>query len=244
MPKPWNVIPIVDSGEPLVSLPSSVYCLEPHPYFSLGAPYTNSNDPWKLRLAVIDRLLNAQENLYRAESGLKLAVFDAWRSVEVQSFMVQHVVQKQCQAKGLDISDQGHSKEIDKIKQEVNRFWALPSTDKNQPPPHSTGSAVDLTLADLEGSVLDMGSPIDEIGSISNPDYFESIAHEKDNSDAFIWNKRRKLLSNVMKEAGFVQHPNEWWHFSYGDQMWAWLSKSDKAIYGLARPMESNSSTF
>ena len=37
-----------------------------------------------------------------------------------------------------------------------------------------------------------------------------------------------------MKQAGFVQHPNEWWHFSYGDQLWSWLSKESNAIYGAA----------
>jgi D-alanyl-D-alanine dipeptidase len=26
-----------------------------------------------------------------------------------------------------------------------------------------------------------------------------------------------------MMEAGFRRNPGEWWHFSMGDQMWAWL---------------------
>lgn len=26
-----------------------------------------------------------------------------------------------------------------------------------------------------------------------------------------------------MTKAGFHRHREEWWHFSYGDQMWAWL---------------------
>ena len=34
-----------------------------------------------------------------------------------------------------------------------------------------------------------------------------------------------------MGTAGFVQHPNEWWHFSHGDQMWAWQADADQAIY-------------
>ena len=28
-----------------------------------------------------------------------------------------------------------------------------------------------------------------------------------------------------MTKFGFAQHPNEWWHFSYGDQLWAWKNK-------------------
>lgn len=37
-----------------------------------------------------------------------------------------------------------------------------------------------------------------------------------------------------MNQAGFVQHPNEWWHFSYGDQLWCWISNQNNAIYGAA----------
>jgi D-alanyl-D-alanine dipeptidase len=25
-----------------------------------------------------------------------------------------------------------------------------------------------------------------------------------------------------MTQAGFERHPQEWWHFSLGDQLWAW----------------------
>jgi D-alanyl-D-alanine dipeptidase len=35
-----------------------------------------------------------------------------------------------------------------------------------------------------------------------------------------------------MLEAGFAQHPNEWWHFSHGDQLWAWRTGQTQAIYG------------
>jgi len=36
-----------------------------------------------------------------------------------------------------------------------------------------------------------------------------------------------------MTKFGFAQHPNEWWHFSYGDQLWAWKNKKANAIYGI-----------
>ena len=49
-----------------------------------------------------------------------------------------------------------------------------------------------------------------------------------------IYNFTRQL--SVMLKAGFVQHPNEWWHFSYGDQLWAWKNKTAFAIYGLCSP--------
>jgi D-alanyl-D-alanine dipeptidase len=36
----------------------------------------------------------------------------------------------------------------------------------------------------------------------------------------------------VMGEAGFAQHPGEWWHFSWGDQLWAWRTQQPGAVYG------------
>jgi D-alanyl-D-alanine dipeptidase len=35
-----------------------------------------------------------------------------------------------------------------------------------------------------------------------------------------------------MTAAGFDRHGNEWWHFSLGDQMWAWARGEAEAIYG------------
>jgi D-alanyl-D-alanine dipeptidase len=35
-----------------------------------------------------------------------------------------------------------------------------------------------------------------------------------------------------MEVAGFAQHPNEWWHFSHGDQLWAWRLGHPSAHYG------------
>ena len=122
------------------------------------------------------------------------------------------------------------------MEQEVGRFWAPPSDDPATPPPHSTGAAVDLTLAGADGEPLDLGSPIDAIGAVSEPDHFAGVAREASDPElrnqAALFNQRRDLLAAVMLEAGFAQHPNEWWHFSRGDQLWAWRTGDNKAIYG------------
>ena len=46
----------------------------------------------------------------------------------------------------------------------------------------------------------------------------------------------RRMLYWLMIEAGFTNHPDEWWHYSYGDQMWAKLSNKPAAFYGAAEP--------
>ena len=73
-----------------------------------------------------------------------------------------------------------------------------------------------------------MGSSIDQMDEKSTPDYYKNIEKE----EAIVFNDRRKLLKDIMLEFGFVQHPNEWWHFSYGDQLWAWKNKKPNALYG------------
>ena len=45
-------------------------------------------------------------------------------------------------------------------------------------------------------------------------------------------NQNEYTGSIYMQRAGFVNYPAEWWHFSYGDKMWAAYSHKEYAIYG------------
>jgi len=230
--RPWQHYPILECSETLEKLPGSLHCIEPHPYYSIGAPYGGGLDPFCLRKSVIGFLLRAQEELQSISPNLKLAIFDAWRPIPVQSFMVDYVIRQQCLAKGLDRCNPDDALEVESVVESVYRFWAEPSYEPNTPPPHSTGGAVDLTLANKEGGILDMGGEIDAISKVSEPDYYLEKSKSDSKSQSYLWHERRSLLAGVMKKAGFVQHPNEWWHFSYGDQMWAWTNHNENAIYG------------
>ena len=227
--RPWSDRPITDCYEPLVSLPLELLRLEPHPYVSVGAPYGPDADPFRLRSGVVQRLLQAQQALKQRHPELRLAIFDAWRPVAVQAFMVEFSVEQEAQRCGVDRDDAAG---MTGVREAVNRFWAEPSRNPATPPPHSTGGAVDLTLASsLDGTQLFMGGMIDAINEISEPDHFVQAAA---GTDKAIWHKRRCLLRSVMSAAGFAQHPNEWWHFSHGDQLWAWRSGQSTAIYAEA----------
>ncbi|MGB5134798.1 MAG: M15 family metallopeptidase [Prochlorococcaceae cyanobacterium] len=232
--RPWNAIPIRDAGEPLEPLPESLWRLEPHPYVALGAPYGVSGSPFRLRSGVIRRLLDAQELLRLEQPAWRLAIFDAWRPLAVQAFMVEHSIASTCRERGLDPAVAGAAR--DAVVAEVGRFWAPPNPDPCAPPPHSTGAAVDLTLAGATGEPLEMGSAIDAIGAVSEPDHFLHACRTCPDPDLEVryrrWHGRRSLLGRVMEQAGFVQHPNEWWHFSWGDQLWAWRCGRTAARYG------------
>jgi D-alanyl-D-alanine dipeptidase len=216
--KPYQSIPIHDCGEPLVPIPLDRFAVvQPHPYEALGAPY-GERSPYFLRVGVLDALVNAQENLTSQRLGWKIQIFDAFRPIPVQQFMVDYTFQELLQGKQLK-ANQLTAEQRKALMEDVFQFWALPSHDPATPPPHSTGAALDVTLVDDEGQPLDMGSPIDEVSPRSFPEHFAASQDPQQQN----FHTHRALLNQVMESAGFCRHPKEWWHFSLGDQLWAWI---------------------
>jgi D-alanyl-D-alanine dipeptidase len=71
---------------------------------------------------------------------------------------------------------------------------------------HSRGSAVDLTLLDMQtGKEVDMGSPFDLFSPVSHPDCREITDEQYEN---------RMFLQRAMVRNGFQPINCEWWHFS------------------------------
>ncbi len=224
--KIWNKIPIKDNGDKLIAIPSCMKFLDPHPYFNLGAPYKDKTSIWKLREEVINRLVKVNDYLI-SNSSFNLLIYDSWRPLEVQEFMFKRAFSLECEKSDIDISFE-NIKSYPFILKKVEKFWAYPTYDNKCPPPHSTGGALDVCLSDKDGNLLEMGSMVDQMDETSNPYFYASIKNE----EAIIWNSRRNLLREIMTKFGFAQHPNEWWHFSYGDQLWAWKNKKANALYG------------
>lgn len=205
--KAYRLLPIEESHEPLAPIPEEQFKLwDPHPYLTANAPY-HGVSPWQLRSGVLEALIKAQALLPR---GTRFLVFDAYRPIGVQSHMVQLEFLSLSGGTPPERLEEAHKRAL---LEKTYRIWAEPSDDPKTPPPHSTGAAIDLTLANDAGIALDLGSPIDENSDRSLPDYFEDKAPEI--------HQRRCVLLNAMQEAGFCRHPEEWWHFSLGDQLWA-----------------------
>ena len=225
--KIWNEIPIEENKDKLIAIPNCFKFISPHPYYDLGAPYKGKGNIWKLRKEVVKRLIKVKDYLKLKNKSFYLLIYDSWRPIEVQEFMFNRAFSTECKKLDLDPSVKNMER-YPLVKQKVEKFWAYPSLDESCPPPHSTGGALDITLADKYGNIIDMGSDIDQMDEKSKPDFYKNFKNEQ----ALIWNNRRNLLKEIMIKYEFVQHPNEWWHFSYGDQLWAWKNKKPNALYG------------
>jgi D-alanyl-D-alanine dipeptidase len=225
--KPYQTISIRECGEPLVPIPAEQFLLPAsHPYEKLGANY-HGKSPYFLRQGVLNALIFAQNRLQIYQPQWRFLIFDAYRPVEVQQFMVDYTFHTVLRERNLD-KKQLSDAQIQAIFTEVYTIWAIPSDNPATPPPHSTGAALDLTLVDPDGNEVEMGGAIDEMSDRSLPDYYSSskIALEQ------VYHQNRVLLAKVMNEAGFSRHKGEWWHFSLGDQMCAWSLGQPVAIYG------------
>jgi D-alanyl-D-alanine dipeptidase len=190
---------IKECHEKILEIPKLFARFTPHPYLHVDAPY-GSKSPFYLRSTVIEHLHVAQEKLSALKAGYKLKIFDAYRPLEVQKYMIEYDTLR-------------YSKEI------AEKFWSPISCDvASNPPPHSTGGALDLTIVDENGIELNMGTNIDEFVEAAQSDFNSLNATCRENRD---------LLFEVMNIAGFTSLPTEWWHFSYGDQIWA-VDEADK----------------
>ena len=225
--KIWNEIPIEENRDKLIAIPTCFKFISPHPYYNLGAPYKEKECIWKLRKEVVKRLIKVNEYLKLKNNSFCLLIYDSWRPLEVQEFMFKKAFVLECKKLNIDVSLKD-MQSYPLIIKKIEKFWAYPSFNDKYPPPHSTGGALDVGLSDKDGNLIEMGSNIDQMDDKSKPDFYNNI----ENEDAIIWNDRRNLLKEIMIKFEFVQHPNEWWHFSYGDQLWAWKNKKPNALYG------------
>jgi D-alanyl-D-alanine dipeptidase len=93
-------------------------------------------------------------------------------------------------------------------------FWDATPVDKHEfvadpakGSRHNRGCAVDLTLYEVKtGEPVAMPSGYDEMSPRAYADYKGASAEEK---------KHREILREAMESEGFLQMPNEWWHYDY-----------------------------
>lgn len=196
---------------------------------------TPRNPPYYLAVpGAIEALLvrrSVAEDLARVNKrldavGLELHLFDAWRPKAVQAYFHDFWVPRELRKHRPELSDE-------EIASETGQYWAAPTVSASAPAPHSTGGAVDLTIRwQNGGDFLWMGSLFDDASATSHAAHFEDAAADTAFSfSATEARANRRLLHWLMVEEQFAANPNEWWHFSFGDQMWAQLYSQPKALY-------------
>jgi|SRR5215469_11690428 len=80
--------------------------------------------------------------------------------------------------------------------------------DPRKGSPHSRGVAVDLTLIDMHGKALDMGTDFDA---------FTPLSHHGNTAVPETAQRNRFLLLGLMSAAGWDFYKNEWWHYQLFD---------------------------
>lgn len=225
----WDTVfttPVVDDGEPLTPLSLAPERILVRPaYYSAAIP--GALPECFARESVRKRLLAAQDLL---PDNLRLVILDTWRSVETQTSLFT-----QCRAALRRSYPDVDDAELERM---TSRFVALPSLDEARPSPHVTGGAVDLALATTDGSMLWFGAAFDYPGPVSYTRHFEERLEQGEALDPRETEAlhNRRLLHDVMLEAGFVNYHAEWWHYEYGTQRWAYLKGKPQARYSVAKP--------
>ncbi len=174
-----------------------------------------------VRTSVLEKLKEANRLLapYNAE----IFVYDSWRPTKVQQGG-RAWFEKYLRKTFPEWDDE-------RVLAEVNAFWAVgPETeqdiDPSSPPPHSGGGALDHTLRRLtDGQQMWMGTLVDDTTQKAHTDWFERHAdiHSLSDQEAL---RSRRLQYHIMTQVGFIVNPTEWWHVSWGDQLWAKIASA------------------
>lgn len=145
-----------------------------------------------LRPRIIHKLLNAQQFL---PVHFKFVILDAYRTRSFQEKL--------------------HTYYATKFPNIDEKYVADPR-NSHRIPPHTTGAVVDLTLS-YKGVPLALGTDFDEFSVSASIDYLEHFDHLDSRNET----RLRRMMYQCLTREGFAPEPAEWWHWSYGDQMWA-----------------------
>ncbi|HWA82877.1 MAG TPA: M15 family metallopeptidase [Fimbriimonadaceae bacterium] len=201
-------IPIVDNEEPLVNWLG-------HPRIFQDRPRFNYRRETLARQSVVEFLWRAADALPR---GYKLAIVEGWRPPYIQRRMFAASM-KRFREKYPDWTET-------RLKRLASQFTA--PMDLHVPPPHTTGGAVDLILAN------ENNEPLDHMSPYGMRDHRAFIFAAKGLSDEA--RRHRDILAEALATGGLTNYPSEYWHWSYGDQGWAYRGGHEHALYAATEP--------
>ncbi len=186
------------------------------PVCETGEPLTELDEAFgaaraAVRSSVARRLRRAGANL---PTGLGLRVIDGFRTAASQRALIRSYAASLRQR-----HPAAGPAELERL---TSRYVAPLAVA-----PHVAGAAVDLTLVDGSGRDLDLGTAVD-----ATPEQSEGACYFASPRVTGQARTNREQLATVLREAGLVNYPTEWWHWSYGDRYWALMTGAPAALYG------------
>jgi D-alanyl-D-alanine dipeptidase len=186
-------------------------------------PFLSAIGDVYLRQALVVRLHKVNEAL--APYSVELCLLDGYRRIETQreiwNFYCERARRLQPGQPDAEIESHAAHYASDPRTFDItnNESW----------PVHCTGGAVDLTLVSLDGhEPIYMGGIFDDPSDVSHTSYYENREHVRVDSASCVDSasdemaiRYRRLLYHAMSSQGFENYPAEWWHYDWGDQMWA-----------------------
>ncbi len=204
-----------------------------------GDPLLGVSSDVYIRKSVAEKLQKINEFLMSDPGVLKkygqpleLYIDEGFRDVRVQNYVYDHAFAVYYKKHKPDALDE----EIEEARNRTLARGTEPGKDVDplSPPPHYTGAAVDVNIQKIDGTKLVFGlTAIVTLGKQAFTDYYEQLKESysvKDDNEA---RENRRLLYWLMTEQGFENNPEEWWHYSIGDQMWARMGGHGAAYYSI-----------
>lgn len=191
------------------------------PFLGIHKQIIQAKPRWKYerlslaRESVVEALIVAANALPKS---YKLAVIEGWRPPHIQRRMWLGSYAR-WKSRHPEYSEAA-------LKRITNRFTA--PIHSKVPPPHSTGGAVDIMLADENGKELDMVSPF----AVRDRRIYPTNATGLSEAAA----KHRRILYEAVSQSALTNYPSEYWHWSYGDQGWCYRGEREFALYGPVTP--------
>ncbi|WP_340066847.1 M15 family metallopeptidase [Ascidiimonas aurantiaca] len=194
-----------ENHSPLVSLMDTNFNLIFEPSISKDYKYLVREDIL-IKIGRISKQLNRQNKI--------LIIRSAWRSYEHQKLLWD--------SKFIYFQKKHPEKSNIEIKDIISYFIAPPTMSM-----HATGGAVDALIYDkFENSVMDFGTNngLEIYLSKKCYPYYPDLSPEV--------KKNRALLISLFEDEDFVCDLKEYWHFDYGNVIWAIEKEKEYAIYG------------
>ncbi len=218
----FEQVPIQENYDPMVNMAEYPFVIAPM-YHEWNL--SDSKELW-VRKAVADQLVEIQEK-HLEPMGRKFKIWDPWRSRVVQN----NVYEKYWN----ELKEEHPDWDDEKLAFQVGIF-VTHAKDPKRIPPHATGGAIDLTVIDAEGNELDFGTTFDWFGPEAKIDYFEKNPGKND-----VARDNRRWLHGLIKQYGFNDMEDEWWHIDKGTQLSAVEQGLEFAVYGeVTDPIEFN----